>query len=137
MSRVQYARVLIRAGTRFAVCAVLVLHDEAAERRPVRDALAALVAGAVAAGGGRRGRRREALHHAALVAAAAAGARARVLRVRPRVLDRRSLLLFAAADAAVLLPRPVAAGRAYNLRSGRCNAGYMLAMQQARPELGL
>uniref|UniRef100_A0A8R7UXX2 Uncharacterized protein n=1 Tax=Triticum urartu TaxID=4572 RepID=A0A8R7UXX2_TRIUA len=112
------------------MCAVLVLHDEAAERRPVRDALAALVAGAVAAGGGRRGRRREALHHAALVAAAAACARARVLRVRPRILDRRSLLLLAA----VLLPRPVAAGRAYNLWGRRRRAGYQLAMRQAMAE---
>jgi hypothetical protein len=51
-------------------CLVLELNDEAAEGRPVRDALAALVPGAAA--GRRRGRRREALHHAALVAAAAA-----------------------------------------------------------------
>lgn len=101
----------------------LELDDEAAEGGPVRDALAALVAGAVAGGGRRRGRRREALHDAALVAAAAAGARARVLGLVPRVLERRPLLLLlatvaaaAAAAPAVLLPWAVSTGRTHNLQ---------------------
>jgi hypothetical protein len=91
----------------------LELHHEAAERRPVRHALAPLP-GAEAVGGRRRGGGAEALHHAALVAPPA-GARRRVVRVRRR---HRSLvrLLLLLLDGGVPLPDAELARGAHDLR---------------------
>lgn len=111
--RVCYSGTAVSAkGERRALlCCALELHNEAAERRPVRDALAPL-GGAVAVGGGRRGGRGEALHHAALVAPAA-GDGGRVVRVRRRRLLQLQLHLLAAG---VPLPAAELAGGAHDLR---------------------
>lgn len=97
----------------------LELHHEAAERRPVRHALAPLP-GAEAVGGRRRGGRGEALHHAALVAAAAGAGGRVILRVRRRrrrapVLLVLGLLLLLLDDG-VLLPDAEVAGGPDDLR---------------------
>jgi hypothetical protein len=98
----------------------LELQHEAAERRPVRHALAPLP-GSEAVGRRRRGRRGEALHHAAPVAAAAgAGGRRVVLRVQRGapvlLLLLRLLLLLVLLDDGLLLPDAQVTGGPHDLR---------------------